>query len=613
MEPFIVNCDITDTNQLYGRDKIINTLVSCAKRRENAGIIGARRFGKTCLLKSMESYLNTHTDINAIPVFFDVKSQTTIHKNTSEVYYTMAALLAKKMCELGLLEEGEFRLSRRCKLDISTDILDMMVQMKSWHSEYQEDALFILANEACKRGKFVLLLLDEIDSLLLDALNTPSDFGRIRGAALDASKKLKIWIAGTVPWKSMTTKIGSPELNCGLENIRLSSIDKADFESMWRSECNLVEDEILKERLLSFKNLLYQKTGGIPYYAKFIGSSFVNGTIDSFPDYTIIRDYLCEIYDNRFMTEGERSTLKILAIESKSFEEDLPDDISALVEKGLVSRDNNTYSIISEYLSDYIKAKSSNNSLLHETIDIEKREREVLVDEIARLRDTANKAFGSQYPFLTSTEDPMEFNTLKILCTNEATICSFATSLCKLFYEGSDLGRRLPIGFISHDFCNMVRALRNKYDHRICEARQMDDRKLFAIINNGIEPFKREHFGTIQNTVLNLFRDELLDMVNQASKKKVKSTTNIPHSINDKTKFLEDQKEYEGIIVSSTNGFGQTFLDVKCNQHAYPLKIISAKDSLKEGDLVYFTAIKEPNKKDPKKTFWKADNVRLKG
>lgn len=47
MEPFIVNTDITDINDLYGRAKSIKILQSCASRKENAGIIGARRFGKT--------------------------------------------------------------------------------------------------------------------------------------------------------------------------------------------------------------------------------------------------------------------------------------------------------------------------------------------------------------------------------------------------------------------------------------------------------------------------------------------------------------------------------------------------------------------------------------
>ena len=37
MEPFIVGIDITEIDQLYGRNREIETLISCAKRRGNAG------------------------------------------------------------------------------------------------------------------------------------------------------------------------------------------------------------------------------------------------------------------------------------------------------------------------------------------------------------------------------------------------------------------------------------------------------------------------------------------------------------------------------------------------------------------------------------------------
>ena len=58
------------------------------------------------------------------------------------VYRSMAALLASKMCDDGLLQEGDFKISRRCTLDVSDDKLDMLVQMKDWNPEYQKEALF---------------------------------------------------------------------------------------------------------------------------------------------------------------------------------------------------------------------------------------------------------------------------------------------------------------------------------------------------------------------------------------------------------------------------------------------------------------------------------------
>lgn len=605
MEPFIVNTDITEIDYLYGRDKSIKILKSCASRKENAGIIGARRFGKTCLLKSMESFINSHPEINAVPVYFDVKSQTTIHKNTTEVYMNIAALLAKRLCELGIVTEGEFKISRRCFLDISTDLIDIKVQMSSWHSQYQQDALFALADEVSNKGKYVLLLLDEIDSLLLDALNSPSDFGRIRGAATDGTK-LKFWVAGTAPWKSITSEVGSPELNCGLEQCILSKLTKADFDTMWHDECSKVEDKSIRQKLLIISDQVYEKTGGIPYYSKFIGSSFVNGTIDEMPDYTILRDYLCEIYDSKFMTEAERSVLKILADKPMQFE-NIADDVNALVTKGLVEKDENTYSIILDYLVDYVNAKALNNNL-HESIDIEKKEREILVDEIARLIDVNCKKLRP-IPFKPSFEDWSVFNSLKLKCTNESTLLAFATYVCKIYYEGSDLGRSLPFGYIDRDFCKIIRSLRNRYDHRDCEPRILDDRRLFSLLNHGIVPFESIHFSNIQSTVLNMFKQELLDMNNSITSSVASSVSSV--STTTKVPFLEDGKQYEGTIVSVINTHG-TFLNVRCQNHAYPLQIKNKVGSLSANDVVLFTAVSEPNIKDPSKSFWKADQVRLK-
>ena len=607
MEPFIVNRDITNIKDLFCRENVIKTLVSCAKRKENVGIIGARRFGKTCILKSMESYINNHPEINAIPIYFDVKAQTTIHKNTNEVYYTLAALLAKKMCETKIIPEGEFKISRRCSLDISTDSTDMKIQMSAWNSEYQQNALFVLADNVSKSGKYVLLLLDEIDAFLIDALNTASDFGRIRGAALEESNKLKIWIAGTAPWKAITTNVGSPELNCGIKQFILSSSNKIEFDRMWEFECSLMEDEILKDKLTSICDLVYEKTGGIPYYAKFIGSCFINGTIDSLPDYTILRDYISEIYDSRFMTDQERSVLQLLSNGPKSFDS-VPDDVNILLSKGLVHHQNNSYSITFGYMSDYVKAIAS-NTIFQDYSNIEQTERDIIVDEIIRLRHHICDMCQGNAPFIPLSKDPIEFENLKKECVDDSTLTAFATSLCKLYYEGSDKGKRLPAGFFEREFCNMIRALRNKCDHtsNIYEKKQMSDKQLYHLINHGICPYEQQHFANVQMNVLKMFREELCLIQNCITKQ----SKDIEDCITKQSKKLEDGKLYEGIVVSISNPCG-TFLNIKCKQCPFPLQIESKLNEVYEDEIVMFTAKKKTNKKDSNKAFWVAENVRLK-
>ena len=105
-----------------------------------------------------------------------------------------------------------------------------------------------------------------------------------------------------------------------------------------------------------------------------------------------------------------------------------------------------------------------------------------------------------------------------------------------------------------------------------------------------------------------MFKQELLDMRNSTTSSVISngsfsSTATIP--------FLEDGKEYEGTIESVTNAYG-TFLNVRCPNHAFPLQIKNKIGSLSQNDKVKFIAVSEPNIKNPNKSFWKADQVRLK-
>lgn len=613
MEPFIVNTDITDLENLYGRSRQIKILKSCAKRKGNVGIIGARRFGKTCILKSMENYLNGHREeYTAYPIYFDVKSQCSVHKDTTAVYRHIATLLASKMCQDGIIDKGTFKISRKCSLEVSPCEVDMQVEMEQWPSVYQKEVVFSLAKKLSERGLYLLLFLDEVDYLLLEAFESPSDFSRIRTAATDSSCNLKFWVAGTSGWSAICTNVGSPELNCGLENVTLEPLSKDEFSEMWNKECILVKNDITRKKLFSLEEDVFNKTGGVPFYAKYVGSCVINKNLEQIPDYSSIRDYLREIFNSRFMTDAEKSALIMLANNRKQYEQELPDGISTLITKGLVTNEEYEYFIPIGYLSDYIRAVGSNKVL---DIDIEKKELEIIVDEIIRLRDSVYKLYRSNnlFIFITSTEDPLICNALKICCVDESTLISFATSLYKLYYEGSDKGRRLPSGFYTHDFCNVVRALRHKNDHLDCELTQMTDQKLFALINNGNAPFKKEHYMMIQKKVLDMFKNELINMQDSfhglMPKNSVLQQSPVnPHHYQSN---LQDGQWYDGVIEEITNSYG-TFLKVKCTHFPYPLQIKNSDFCLVKGAEVIFTARSEPNIKDKSKIYWIAEDVHLK-
>ena len=529
MEPFIVGIDITSTKDLFGRNREIETLISCAKRKGNAGIIGARRFGKTCLMKSLETYLVNNSSIGAYPLYFDVKTQCGIKKNTPAVYRSMASLLASKMCLDNLLPEGELKISRRCSLDISCDELDMRVQMEEWNPEYQKQVLFTLANSLAKNNKYLLLLLDEIDYLLLEAFDTPSDFSRIRGAATSPESNLKFWIAGTSTWSAICTSVGSPELNCGLENVTITPTSKEDFTSLWQHECSLIKETFLRQQYLDLLSPLFQKTGGVPYYAKFVASHMYTNKKVALPEYDVIRDYLCEIINNRFVSEAERSTMFLLSKGPKNFEGTIPDGITSLRSKGLVnSISESTFYLPIGYLEDYLRACSHDKEVV-DVDSIEQEELNELVGQIERLRVGVNKRYINVHEvFIPSHEDPIEFGILRKRCYDEASMDAFSGSLYKLYYEGSNNGNNLPDRW--SEFANLTRALRHLYNHRECDPSTMSEERLLMIVNNGSRPIYDYEFAKMQVKVLQLCRDELCGMQAPTSPSRTNTNTSTTES-----------------------------------------------------------------------------------
>lgn len=598
MEPFIVGVDITDINQLFGRKGQIDILLSCAKRKSNAGIIGARRFGKTCLLKSMESYLNEHQEIGAYPLYFDPKIAG-ISKNTPEVYRTLTAVLAAKMFTDNLIHEGGYKISRRCTLDISDDIIDMVVQMKEWNPEYQKEALFSLADVVATNNKYVLLLLDEIDFLLQEAFNSPADFSRIRGAATEKECKLKFWVAGVSSWSALCTDIGSPELNCGLENITLSLLSEEDFTNMWSYECSMISDDETRDNYLSILNDIYSKTGGIPYYAKFVGSHMLINKKRSLPNYEIVRDYLAEIVNSRFMSDIERSTLYQLAKGEMVIKEIKPDGLNGLISKGLLKIDGNTYSIGIGYLIDYLIARKEDLSVSNSE-EIEVKELCSLVDQISRLRHNVNVDYRGHEPFASSDEDYNEFNTMKIICHDEPTMDAFSGSIYKLFYEGSNLGKNLPNGFLSRDFSNMVRALRHLYNHRDCEPSSMSTDTLFRLINRGRRPFKQEDYFFMQKSMLEAFHAELLEMSNLKVKPKTETKNN--------SVFIP--KIVKGAFKCGVYGRKDT-VEQEFWGNIHEVRSIRTGETIVDGDVVEYSLCREPNHDPTKGWFYYAEDVHL--
>ena len=69
------NYDITNSKELFGREKLLDTLVRFINHRhENNNIVGCRRFGKTCLLKSLAHRINELEAPKCFPIYIDAKA-----------------------------------------------------------------------------------------------------------------------------------------------------------------------------------------------------------------------------------------------------------------------------------------------------------------------------------------------------------------------------------------------------------------------------------------------------------------------------------------------------------------------------------------------------------
>ena len=391
MKPFNLDV-INDIECLWGRESEIAALKDCAERGDNAGIIGSRRFGKTSLLKSMEKYL-IRKKSKAYPIFFDAKAEG-IKKNTDNIYSGLTAALSSKMCIDGLIKEGDYRIGRNSIVHISKDKVNISEQLKCLSSERQRETLLVMAKYLARYGRYLLLLLDEIEYLLQYGLCEPSDFFKIRTWA-SSGNPIKIWVAGTSNWNDITTSTGSNELNIGLDKIVLAPLSIIDFSLFWEEECKLIESTEKRESLLKMVKDVYDASGGIPFYAKRIGKELLkmrNNT--KLPPYTILREPFKEIMENRFLKEGERKILQSLANSPIVIEGVIPDEVEDLKDKGLVVEKDNTYMIPISFFREYLLSSSAelpdnscNNNLADEIT--------VLVDEILRLRDQPSGESGS--------------------------------------------------------------------------------------------------------------------------------------------------------------------------------------------------------------------------
>lgn len=428
--PFQVK-DICNPQELYGREKLIENLVVAAKLKQNTNIIGARRFGKTCVLKSVCTLLKEQDDISVYPVYIDIK--TSDIKGTDAVYRYLIGILVESLYNNGLFTDTEkFGSVEITPCGDWTEIAESLEHLSSTRiqSIFQRLVYWL----ADLLDKTILFMIDEYEYLFKYALDSTSGFMKLRTMSSDilanGARPFCFWLTGATPWDQLISEVpGSGEANTISGYEYVTPLKKDAFMSMWRNECNLVEDSTVKELLLHNNEFAYEKSGGVPFYGKNVIGSFILKN-RALPDYTECKGYFQEL-TNKALNTGEYSILKDLAIAPRKLP--ISNNFESLKNKGIITiKSKEMYFLPIGFMKDFILAELSDkkSTSLPESHNLMKS-----ITDTIELINKQRINFKKKVIFVPTIDGASLEHDLRTPCYTKEQLSDFASALYKYFYE----------------------------------------------------------------------------------------------------------------------------------------------------------------------------------
>lgn len=514
--PFEIHT-ISNPEDLYGRESLLKKMTVLAKRKENTEILGARRFGKTCMLKSMHTLIRKSGNISVYPVYLDFKIAD-VH-GTEAAYRYMISELVKL-----LFSDGVFTESQTIGVQIinpTDDQLDIEEQLYGISATRIQALLErMIRFFAKKMNKTILFMIDEYEYLFKYGLDTPSGFFRLRDLSTtlidDSLRPFCFWVAGVLDWDELCTDIGSGELNPITAIEIVHPIEKDAFCKMWKAECELIDDAAKKQIVLGCLDFAFEKSGGVPFYAKQIGAYLMRN--DELPDYSISKSSFKETM-NKTMKPAEMNILKALALKEEHLL--LSDALTSLKNRGLViDKENGAHAISIGFLKDYLAAEL--NDPLMEKSDTESG---FLADQVFKLIENINKTQLNRsldVIFKLPIETVSFYKDLAIPCYSAERIQDFSNALYLIYFEWTK--KEHPRELLPEPFRNDINAQYiDVARHTIGRAHLIDDfvsqsgkatkeDMLVAITGKVDEPYEPEEFYAIQIAFLERFKSSLEDI-----------------------------------------------------------------------------------------------------
>lgn len=599
--PFRANKDIEDPKLLFGRKEELKKLCDYAEGLLQVEIIGARRYGKTCLLKSFITQQKESVNRKTYPVYIDVSSASI--EGTTNVYRYLTSQLVANLLIDGYINEGELTIDD-FNINPNKDWRKVYKQLGMVEDVIDQIGIFEKAVELFSEQieQTILLIFDEYERAV-DAFDNIKGFMHIRKMTND-SNSLSFWIAGASPWKkfilgSTQDVRGSGVFNGITFNVDVCPLKKEDFHDMWEHECSLVADDAKRKHLESLWEKVFASSGGVPCFAKEIGGFTLIDNI--YPQYYRLKNHFVELEKN--LTDGEIKCLRRLSISPQEYTEtEKPESVVTLEQYGLIcTDDNNKYYVASRFFADFIRAGMYDEKLSDEDIT----SIDTIVNEIANTIYKINdrwKSLNGKFMFDPSNDTHRLYLALNEKCDSLEKAPNFVNSIYLLYWEGSKengkAGEKLPEYFRK----TMFRKSMDRIRHIFGKAHQQDKLDtnydqidkipaLQFIIGDSIEPQSPSDWLYFQERMLILFLQELKDLDDSIGKE------------------LQDGALFNGVIVEVKNK-GVKFKNVKYKYWHMPLRPYRCYlDSFCNGEEVLFTAKRIMDPYDPSKSYWMAKDV----
>jgi len=511
--------EIIDPEKLFGRKDLINKLVVLSNRHDNVAIIGTRRFGKTCLLKCIETKLRQEEESKSYPIYFDFKEIGSIIKGTDEVYKYLISKIVATLCRDNLFITQES--IKKVTITPSVDWEDIYEQIKDV-SSVKVQRLFeeIIKFFSELLEKTVLLLIDEYEYLFKYSFDSPEGFMRMRNLSNQSLGNgllpFAFWIAGAVSWDYLCTITGSGELNVINATETLMPLSKEDFSSMWLTESEYIENDELKRVVLSSVEFAYESSGGVPFYGKHIGRYIV--IENKQPDYSILKSYFNEVSSSLLLEE--KKLLNDLAKLPKNIKQSKTS--IDLLNRGIIkqSRDK-CYEVSIGFYKDYLIATMKDEERLQQTLP----ESHTLTKKITDLIETINNTLSNKKKTimfeLVNDNSSLE-NDLRTSCLTKEQFADFISSLYKIYFERTKdngiKGYRLPNETFRKEsvFSKCVDTLRHTLggghltDKFTAKNENMTKAEaLEKLTGSKNEPYVGEDYNKLQISLLKIFEGEL--------------------------------------------------------------------------------------------------------